>query len=317
MGASGDAADPGSHAPVLYHPVLSALQARAGGRYMDGTVGAGGHAAGLLEASTPDGLLLGLDRDPQALSIAAQRLSPFGERVTLRQTSFARLAHTAAEAGWETVDGLLLDLGLSSMQLDSAGRGFSFRLDGPLDMRFDPAQALSAADLVNDLPVRDLAEILRRFGEEPRAWQVAQAVVAARPLHSTTQLAEIVARASGRTRSGIHPATRTFQALRIAVNDELAALHDGLEQALTLLAPGGRLAVISFHSLEDRQVKEFIRRESRDCVCPPEQPLCTCGHHATLRMLTRKPLRPDEAEIRRNPRARSARLRVAERLPLA
>jgi len=284
---------------------------------MDGTVGAGGHAAGLLEASTPDGLLLGLDRDPQALSIAAQRLSPFGERVTLRQTSFARLAHAAAEAGWETVDGLLLDLGLSSMQLDSAGRGFSFRLDGPLDMRFDPAQALSAADLVNDLPVRDLAEILRRFGEEPRAWQVAQAVVAARPLHSTTQLAEIVARASGRTRSGIHPATRTFQALRIAVNDELAALHDGLEQALTLLAPGGRLAVISFHSLEDRQVKEFIRRESRDCVCPPEQPLCTCGHHATLRMLTRKPLRPDEAEIRRNPRARSARLRVAERLPLA
>jgi len=284
---------------------------------MDGTVGAGGHAAGLLEASTPDGLLLGLDRDPQALSIAAQRLSPFGERVTLRQTSFARLAHAAAEAGWETVDGLLLDLGLSSMQLDSAGRGFSFRLDGPLDMRFDPAQALSAADLVNDLPVRDLAEILRRFGEEPRAWQVAQAVVAARPLLSTTQLAEIVAQASGRTRSGIHPATRTFQALRIAVNDELAALHDGLEQALTLLAPGGRLAVISFHSLEDRQVKEFIRRESRDCVCPPEQPLCTCGHHATLRMLTRKPLRPDEAEIRRNPRARSARLRVAERLPLA
>jgi len=284
---------------------------------MDGTVGAGGHAAGLLEASTPDGLLLGLDRDPQALSIAAQRLSPFGERVTLRQTSFARLAHAAAEAGWETVDGLLLDLGLSSMQLDSAGRGFSFRLDGPLDMRFDPAQALSAADLVNDLPVRDLAEILRRFGEEPRAWQVAQAVVAARQLHSTTQLAEIVARASGRTRSGIHPATRTFQALRIAVNDELAALHDGLEQALRLLAPGGRLAVITFHSLEDRQVKEFIRRESRDCVCPPEQPLCTCGHHATLRMLTRKPLRPDEAEIRRNPRARSARLRVAERLPLA
>jgi len=284
---------------------------------MDGTVGAGGHAAGLLEASTPDGLLLGLDRDPQALSIAAQRLSPFGERVTLRQTSFARLAHAAAEAGWETVDGLLLDLGLSSMQLDSAGRGFSFRLDGPLDMRFDPAQALSAADLVNDLPVRDLAEILRRFGEEPRAWQVAQAVVAARPLLSTTQLAEIVAQASGRTRSGIHPATRTFQALRIAVNDELAALHDGLEQALTLLAPGGRLAVISFHSLEDRQVKEFIRRESRDCVCPPEQPLCTCGHRATLRMLTRKPLRPDEAEIRRNPRARSARLRVAERLPLA
>jgi 16S rRNA (cytosine1402-N4)-methyltransferase len=203
------------------------------------------------------------------------------------------------------------------MQLDAAERGFSFRLDGPLDMRFDPAQPLTAAELVNDLAEDELADLLRRYGEEPRARRVAQAIVAARPLQRTSELAETVARMSGRPRSGIHPATQTFQALRIAVNDELTALREGLEQALALLAPGGRLAVISFHSLEDRQVKEFFRRESRDCLCPPEQLVCTCGHRAVLRLITRKPLRPDEAEVSRNPRARSARLRVAERLPLA
>jgi len=317
MGASSDAADPGSHTPVLYHPVLSALQARAGGRYMDGTVGAGGHAEGVLDGSAPDGHLLGLDRDPHALKIAARRLARFGQRVHLRQASFSELAAVAAGAGWAAVDGVLLDLGLSSMQLDAAERGFSFRLDGPLDMRFDPAQPLTAAELVNDLDEDELADLLRRYGEEPRARRVAQAIVAARPLQRTSELAETVARMSGRPRSGIHPATQTFQALRIAVNDELTALREGLEQALALLAPGGRLAVISFHSLEDRQVKEFFRRESRDCLCPPEQLVCTCGHRAVLRQITRKPLRPDEAEVSRNPRARSARLRVAERLPLA
>ncbi len=284
---------------------------------MDGTVGAGGHAAGVLDASAPDGTLLGLDRDPDALTIAAQRLAPYGPRAILRQASFTAMAACAAEAGWPAVDGILLDLGVSSMQLGSAGRGFSFRLDGPLDMRFDPAQSLTAADLVNSLQEQELADLLRRFGEEPNAWRIARAIVAVRPLHRTSELAEVVARASGRSRSRIHPATLTFQALRIAVNDELSALGEGLHQALGLLAPGGRIAVISFHSLEDRLVKEFFRRESRDCVCPPEQPVCTCGHRAGLRLVTRKPLRPGEAELGRNPRARSARLRVAERLPLA
>ena len=312
MGAAVGA--PGSHTPALYHAVLSALQPSAGSRYVDGTLGAGGHAAGILEASSPDGELLGLDRDPSALALAQERLQIFGPRARLRHGSFAEMTSFAHELGWSTVNGVLLDLGLSSMQVDDPQRGFSFRGNGPLDMRFDPGQSLSAEDLVNGLSLKELEGILVRFGEEPRARRVAKAIVGARPLHTTGELAEVVARAVGRTRGRIHPATRTFQALRIAVNGELDALEVGLQQAVALLAAGGRLVVISFHSLEDRMVKDFMRRESMDCICPPGQPVCTCGHRATLRLVTRRPVRPGEEEVRANPRARSARMRVAERL---
>lgn len=305
------------HQPVLYKDIIHALQPRSEGKYVDGTVGAGGHAKGILEASGPDGQLLGLDVDPQALEMARARLAPFGSRAILRHASYTTLAGQLAEVVWTAVDGILLDLGVSSMQLDTPGRGFSFREDAPLDMRFDPAHSgkPTAADLVNTLPEHDLADLIYRYGEERLSRRVARALVQARPIHTTGQLAKVVSRV---VRGGdLHPATRTFQALRIAVNDELAAVEAVLPQAVEALAPGGRLAVIAFHSLEDRIVKEFFRRESRDCICPPRQPVCVCRHKATLREITRKPIQPAEEEIRTNPRARSARLRVAEKLPLS
>jgi len=249
--------------------------------------------------------------------LAEARLAQFGGRLHLRQGSFAEITRWASEVGWGQVEGVLLDLGLSSIQVDNPDRGFSFRTDGPLDMRFDPTQPLTAADLVNGLSEAGLAEVLSRYGEEPRARAVARAIVAARPLSTTAELAEVVAGAAGRGRGRIHPATRVFQALRIEVNQEMEALQACLPQAVKLLVPGGRIAVIAFHSLEDRQVKAFFRRESRDCICPPRQPTCTCGHQASLRVLTPRPIRPDEAELRVNPRARSARLRIAERLTSA
>ncbi len=303
------------HLPVLYQRVIRYLQPHSGGRYVDGTVGAGGHARGILEASAPDGLLLGLDVDPQALELAQAYLAPFGKRVILREASYTALEEEIRALGWEGVDGILLDLGLSSMQLDRPERGFSFREDAPLDMRFSPRSPQTAADLVNTLPEADLADIIYRYGEERRSRQVARAIVAARPIHTTRQLAEVVARVTGSGRPGIHPATRTFQALRIAVNRELENVESVLPQAIAALLPGGRLAVISFHSLEDRIVKHYFRRESRDCICPPRQPVCTCGHTAQVRVLTRKPVMASAEEREQNPRARSARLRVVEKLP--
>lgn len=280
---------------------------------MDGTVGAGGHAAGILEASRPGGLLLGLDVDPQALALARQKLAPFGERAWLKKASYTRLLEETALLGWETVDGILLDLGASSMQFDTPERGFSFLADGPLDMRFDPTAPLTAAEIVNAWPEQELADLIYRYGEEPAARRIARAIVRARPLRGTRDLAALIERSLGR-RGPHHPATRTFQALRIAVNGELDALAQALPQAIQALAPGGRLAVIAFHSLEDRLVKEYFRRESRDCLCPPRQPVCTCGHKANLKEVNRRPVVPTEDEIERNPRARSARLRIAEKI---
>ncbi len=317
MSASLDAASAGEHTPVLYQNVLAALKPRSAGRYIDGTIGAGGHAKGILEISSPAGLLLGLDRDPNALAVARRTLERFQDRVTLCQSSYSEMATPAAELGWSTVDGILLDLGLSSMQLADRERGFSFQHEGPLDMRFDPASAATASDLVNLLEEDELTQLLGQFGEEPRARRVARAIIAARPLRTTRELADVVAQAAGKTRPGIHPATRTFQALRIAVNQELEELQEGLQAALHLLKPDGRLAVIAFHSLEDRIVKQFMRRESHDCVCPPEQPICTCEHKASLRLITKRPESASADEIERNPRSRSARLRVAERVPVA
>ena len=229
------------------------------------------------------------------------------------QGNFADVEEIAVEHGFCPVDGVLLDLGLSSLQLEAAGRGFSFQLDGPLDMRFAPSQTTTAADLVNSLPVEELADILFRYGEEPRARRVARAIVAERPIITTRQLAALVERTVGR-RKKLHPATRTFQALRMVVNEEMECLAEALPQALRLLAPGGRLAIISFHSLEDRLVKQFFRREARDCLCPPEVLVCACGHRATLGILTKKPIRPSADEVAANPRSRSAKLRIAYRL---
>jgi 16S rRNA (cytosine1402-N4)-methyltransferase len=308
------------HLPVLYQEIILFLRPRESGFYVDCTLGAGGHAHGILQASSPDGRLLGMDVDPDAIALATQRLAAFGPRVVIRQASYRSLGEQLTALDWPQVDGILLDLGVSSMQFDTPERGFSFQQEAPLDMRFDPRQTLSAADLVNELPEAELAQIIYRYGEERKSRQVARAIVQARPLRTTRQLAEVVARAvsAGRkSRTGgrrTHPATRTFQALRIAVNSELDALEDVLPQAVAALAPGGRLAVIAFHSLEDRIVKKFFRQESRDCLCPSSQPVCTCGHHALIREVTRKPIRPEPAEVEHNPRARSARLRVAEKL---
>lgn len=301
------------HQPVLYHEIIHALQPKNEGFYVDGTLGAGGHARGILEACAPDGRLLGLDVDPQALALARETLAPYGERARLIQASYTSLAALLHEIGWEKVDGILLDLGLSSMQLDTPERGFSFQHDAPLDMRFDPASPTTAADLVNTLSPAELADLIYRYGEERASRRIAQAIVQARPLRTTRQLAAVIESVLHR-RGHVHPATQTFQALRIAVNQELDRVENVLPQAAAALRPGGRLAIISFHSLEDRIVKEYFRRESRDCVCPPKQPVCTCGHIATLKEIARKPIAPGKAEVKANPRARSAKLRIAEKL---
>lgn len=305
-------ASAGEHIPVLHDEVLAGLLIRPGGRYVDATLGAGGHAAGILDASAPDGRLLGLDADPQAVSFARERLQAYGDRAILEVGNFRHLGKLAHSRGFDGVDGVLLDLGISSRQLADAKRGFSFNAQGPLDMRLNPGQGRTAADLVNTLSETALADLLWEYGEERHSRRIARAIVAARPIETTGQLAELVAKRVGH-REKIHPATRTFQALRIATNEELAALSESLPQSRDLLRAGGRLAVISFHSLEDRIVKQFFRHESRDCICPPEMPVCTCEHQATLRVITRKPLRPSAAELAENPRSRSARLRLAER----
>ncbi len=310
------------HIPVLLAPVLDLLRVEElrAGRFVDGTVGAGGHAAAILDAA-PSAHLLGLDRDPAALALARERLAPFGARATLIHASYEDMpAQVAAWLGEDApgergqIDGILLDLGVSSMQLDQAERGFAFMQDGPLDMRFDPtSDAPTAADLVNLLDAGELASILYRYGEERHSRRIAQAITAARPLYTTRELAEVVASAYRGPRERIHPATRTFQALRIAVNDELGAVERALPRAIDLLRPGGRLAVISFHSLEDRIVKQTFKREAADCLCPPRQPVCTCGHTASVTLITRKPVEADDAEIARNPRSRSAKLRIVQR----
>jgi len=301
------------HQPVLYQEIIHALQPKSPGRYMDGTVGAGGHARGILEACAPDGCLLGFDLDPQALALARETLAPYGKRVILAQASYLSLLETMQQAGWDGVDGIVLDLGVSSIQLDTPERGFSFQLDAPLDMRFNREAGLTAAQVINTAPEDELADLLFTYGEEPRAKRIAKMIVQARPVMTTMQLAELVRKAyPGHSR--IHPATRTFQAIRIRVNDELSVLEHALPRAMQALRPGGRLAVISFHSLEDRIVKTYFRRESKDQVNPPFEKIYEVERSATLKEITRRPIVPGADEIRSNPRARSAKLRVAERL---
>jgi 16S rRNA (cytosine1402-N4)-methyltransferase len=303
-----------AHQSVLYQETIDALRPKSAGRYLDGTLGAGGHSIGILEASQPGGQLLGLDIDSEALSIATERLSAFGERARLVKGSYAEMTDICHEHNFLPLDGILLDVGASSIQFDRAERGFSFRNEGPLDMRFDLQASTSADDLVNHWPEEELANLIYRFGEERASRRIAKAIVKARPISTTKELAKVIAANVRNKRGGIHPATRSFQALRIAVNEELDTLEKALPQAIELLAPQGRLAVIAFHSLEDRIVKQFMRRESQDCICPPEQLICTCGHTASIKEIVRRPIRPQESEVSVNPRARSARLRVAEKL---
>lgn len=311
------------HIPVLLNEVIGGLALKPNATCIDGTLGGAGHAEAMLEATAPGGKLLGVDADPAAIERGGARLARFGERAVLRQASFRYLADVARSAGLAQANAVLLDLGISSYQLAEAERGFSFMMAGPLDMRMDPTSALTADEIVNGWSQDALAGLIYHYGEEPRSRRIACVIIDARPLHSTTELAEVISRAVGRQRGQrIHPATRVFQALRIAVNDELGALEAVLPQIVSLLAPGGRMAIITFHSLEDRIVKQFVQRETRDCICDLDPRLrrvagevaCQCGHHATLKAVTRKPIQPGEAEVRLNPRSRSAKLRIAERV---
>ena len=311
------------HIPVLLRETIAGLALEPGFACVDGTLGGGGHAEAMLEATAPTGRLLGLDADPAAVERCQERLSRFGGRVVLRQGSFRRLAEIAAEAGIPAADAVLLDLGISSFQLTETGRGFSFLNDGPLDMRMDPVSPLTAAEIVNTWPQEALADVIFRYGEEPRSRRIAAAIIRARPLNSTGELAAVVSRTlGGKQGKRTHPATQVFQALRIAVNDELGALVDVLPQIVALLTGGGRFAVITFHSLEDRIVKQFIQREMRGCICDLDArarrdlgaAACTCGHRATLKAVTKKPISPAEPEIKLNSRSRSAKLRIAERI---
>ena len=310
-------ADHDGHAPVLLEEAVAALRPRDGGAYVDGTFGGGGHSARLAEEIGSGGRILAFDRDSEAANRAAALDASSDATITFIHDSFSEMVVAARALGIDAVDGVLLDLGISSLQLDEADRGFSFLREGPLDMRMDRSEGESAADLINRISEDDLVDVLFTYGEERQARRIVRAVINARsrhPIETTTELAEIVEAVTGRDpRSRIHPATRTFQALRIAVNDELSELEEGLEAALDILAPGGRLVVISFHSLEDRIVKQFIAREVRGCICPPDQPVCTCGRSPSLKTVGRHQ-RASAAEVERNPRARSAIMRVAERL---
>ena len=300
--------------------VLKFLQPEPGGNYIDGTVGGGGHTEAILEQSAPDGRVLGIDADIQALARVRERLSRWVSdgRLVLVHGNFAELARIVHEASFVSIQGVLLDPGFSSDQMDDPERGFSFSADSPLDMRLDQSQPVTAADLVNSASEQELADILWRYADERRARQIARRIVQERarsPITRTAQLAALAAAGVPYKRGTIHPATRTFQALRIAVNHELERLEAALPQILEVLkqgGEGGRMVIISFHSLEDRLVKEFMRREATDCLCPPRVPVCVCGHKASLRLLTPKPITPTAQEIMTNPRARSAKLRAAE-----
>jgi len=315
------------HVPVMLDEVLTYLAPRPGGKYIDGTLGGGGHTAAILDRSAPDGRVLGIDTDAQAVARAQVRFSDAVHtgRLTVVQENFSELAHIAVAQDFTPVQGILLDLGFSSDQMDDPQRGFSFSADGPIDMRLDPSLPLSAGDMVNTAGEQELADIFWRYGEERRSRQIARRIVNERArgsITSTARLATIVAAGVHFKPGTIHPATRVFQALRIAVNHELEYLEQVLPQMLDLLETSaksamceeedGRMVIIAFHSLEDRIVKEFMRREAKDCLCPPQTPVCICGHKARLRILTPKPLVPNVLEVERNPRARSAKLRAAK-----
>jgi 16S rRNA (cytosine1402-N4)-methyltransferase len=306
-----------SHVSVLVPEVISSLGPRPGKRYLDGTLGGGGHAEQILIESSPDGQVLGLDRDDEALAAAQRRLGRFGGRLIARQASFADALDILGAIGWNRVDGVILDLGVSSHQIDSLERGFSFRAEAVLDMRMDRRQSIDARQILNSSSAGDLERIFRVYGEEPQARGIARAIVdqrQTRPFETTRELVRAVEHIKGRGRRGHHPATQVFQALRIAVNQELEHVERFLETGYETLQPQGRMAIISFHSLEDRMVKTAFRKWSRACICPPRAPHCQCGWSQKVKILTKKPAVPSPAEIDVNPRARSAKLRAVERV---
>jgi 16S rRNA (cytosine1402-N4)-methyltransferase len=306
-----------AHVSVMVREVMAFLRPEPRRRYLDGTLGGGGHTEQILLQSSPDSEVLGLDLDDEALMAARQRLAGFGNRLVVRQANFALAKAILSEIGWHAVDGIVLDLGISSYQLESRERGFSFRSGARLDMRMDRRQSLNAYEIVNAFSAGELERILRKYGEEPQARRVASAIVSQRKMkaiQTTEELAEIVARVKGRGRRDHHPATQTFQALRIAVNQELENLDRFLEDGYELLQPSGRMVVIAFHSLEDRRVKNAFRKWNRNCICPPRTPICQCGWSRKVKLLTTRPLSPSSSEIEANPRARSARLRAVERI---
>lgn len=303
-----------THKPVLLKETIEALAIQPGGRYIDCTLGGGGHAAAILEQSAPGGQLLGIDADPEAIRIATARLSKYQNSVLLVNDNFGNLGDICKHYLFLPVHGILLDLGLSSNQLDDDPRGFSFQRDAELDMRFNPAQETTAAEIINTASETELALILREYGEERFNQRIARRIVQERPINTTLQLAHVVEDALGGRHGKIHPATRTFQALRIAVNRELEMLEIALNKATEVLGIGGRLVVISYHSLEDRIVKHFMQKEAKDCICPPNIPVCHCGHSASLRIVNKKVIVPSEEELIDNPRSRSAKMRVAEKI---
>ncbi|MCY3543498.1 MAG: 16S rRNA (cytosine(1402)-N(4))-methyltransferase RsmH [Chloroflexi bacterium] len=302
------------HTPVMVDEVLAALQVKADGKYIDCTAGEGGHSLAILQAATPAPRVLSIDIDGEALETAAERTRGYGDNSTIRQANYSEVAQVAAETGFMNADGLLLDLGLSSLQLDKGERGFSFRHEAPLDMRFDKSQGITADTIVNRYDEQELADIIYRYGEERRSRRIARTIVRSRPVRTTTQLADIVLSAVGRQRGRINPATRTFQAIRIAVNDELGNVQRGLDAAVDTLDVAGRLVVITYHSIEDRIVKNAIRHMASNCICPPSVPQCACDKEPTVRIINRRVIRPSNEEVRANPRSRSARIRIAERL---
>ncbi|HJM75133.1 MAG TPA: 16S rRNA (cytosine(1402)-N(4))-methyltransferase RsmH [Dehalococcoidia bacterium] len=303
-----------SHEPVMLNEAIEGLAVHPGGSYVDATVGLGGHAAAIIEAASPGGRLLGIDCDADALAEAGKRLAAHGDAVVLAQGNFRDIVELCDEHDFTPIDGILLDLGVSSLQLDAEGRGFSFQRDEPLDMRMDQTEGITAREIVNEYAQDELATLIYQFGEERRSRAIARAIVQRRPIQTTGELVSAVEQAVGRGRSRqIHPATLTFQALRIAVNQEMDSLTEVLPAAHSLLGDAGsRIVVIAFHSLEDRLVKQYFQRESTDCICPPRIPMCVCDHVATLRRVTKRVRKPSEAETARNPRSRSARMRVAE-----
>ncbi len=302
------------HVPVLLDEVIAGLQPQRGGYFVDCTVGLGGHAAAILEKISPSGRLLGIDADPEAIKLSQDKLNDYVEAVTLVNDNFVNLEAICKRYHFHPVDGILFDLGVSSLQLDTAERGFSFHLDAPLNMRFDAEQGLTASDIVNSFSEQELAKLIEKYGEERHSRRIARHIVQNRPIATTVELSRLVEQASGGKRAKIHPATRTFMALRIAVNSELQNLELALKQTINLLRPGGRLTVISYHSLEDRIVKQFMRDAASSCLCPPGTVICRCGHVPTLKLISRKVIKPTSLEIESNPRSRSAKLRIAERL---
>lgn len=304
------------HIPVMLDQAIEALKVVPGGRYIDCTVGEGGHSQAILERSMPGGQLLGFDADPQAIQAARSKLYRFGKSVLLINDNFVNLKAVCLQYNFRPVHGILFDLGMSSAQLDKAEGGFSFQKEAPLDMRFSPDQKLSAAEIVNDYSENDLAMIIWKYGEEPKSRRIARDIVRNRPLKTTLELARVIAKAVNVERKKIHPATRVFQALRIAVNQEIENVTAALEQAVEILGINGRLVVISFHSLEDRAVKEFFKLESTECICPPQTPECSCDHIPRLRIINKKVMKPSSTEITSNPRSRSARMRIAEKINL-